>query len=144
MYKIPPPPPCGVGGNNSGHPKSGHLRDGGQGVMVRATLTITGGDGGPPTGACCMADGDCSIMSAIDCSFFMGATYQGDGSSCDDPDSSCGGSDCIGDLNGDLVIDGSDLAILLGFWNLPGADLDGDGNTSGPDLTILLGGWGPC
>ena len=109
-----------------------------------ATLTITGGDGGPPTGACCMADGDCSIMSAIDCSFFMGATYQGDGSSCDDPDSSCGGSDCIGDLNGDLVIDGSDLAILLGFWNLPGADLDGDGNTSGPDLTILLGGWGPC
>lgn len=145
-----------------------------------ATLTISGGDGGPPTGACCMTDGDCSVMTALECGLLQSSTYFGDGSSCDDTDLPCTilgaccvsgvgcsyvtqaacenelgaffpgqecASDpcgCVGDLNGDLVINGADLTILLGFWNIPGADLDGDGNTSGSDLTILLGAWGPC
>jgi polyhydroxybutyrate depolymerase len=109
-----------------------------------ATLTISGGDGGPPTGACCMAGSECSVMTALECGLLQSSTYFGDGSSCDDSDISCGGSGCLGDYNGDLVINGSDLATLLGFWNLPGADLDGDGNTNGADLSLLLGGWGPC
>jgi hypothetical protein len=51
------------------------------------------------------------------------------------------------DLNGDGVVNGADLAILLGAWGAcpkgapcP-ADLDGDGGVGGADLAILLGAW---
>lgn len=48
------------------------------------------------------------------------------------------------DLNGNGVIDGADLAILLGEWGWPGnADLNGDGVVNGSDLAIVLGAWGP-
>ena len=50
----------------------------------------------------------------------------------------------MGDLNGDSIVNGSDLTILLGSWGLPGGDLNGDSNTDGADLTLLLGNWGPC
>ena len=112
-----------------------------------ATLTISGGDGGAPTGACCRTGGECSVMTAIECDVLQDATYHGDGSSCEDLDVSCGGFDCIADLNGDLVIDGSDLAILLGAWNTKGdsiTDINGDLTVDGADLAILLGAWGPC
>ena len=52
--------------------------------------------------------------------------------------------DCPGDFNGDGVIDGADLTILLGDWGGAAADLNGDGVVDGADLTILLGGWGAC
>ena len=50
-----------------------------------------------------------------------------------------------GDLNLDFIINGVDLAILLGEFNSPGffADLDGDGLVDGRDLSLLLGNWGP-
>lgn len=49
-----------------------------------------------------------------------------------------------GDVNGDHVVDGADLAEILGTWgtNNPAADLDGDGVVSGSDLSIALGHWG--
>ena len=49
-----------------------------------------------------------------------------------------------GDLNGDGVVNGADLAILLGAWGEGGvpADLNGDGVVNGADLAILLGNWG--
>jgi len=55
----------------------------------------------------------------------------------------------VGDLNGDSVVDGADLAILLGAWG-PCAgikkdcvgDLNADGGVDGADLAILLGAWG--
>jgi hypothetical protein len=52
----------------------------------------------------------------------------------------------IGDLNGDGIVDGSDLAALLGAWGAcPGlpcpADLNGDGTVDGSDLAALLGQW---
>jgi hypothetical protein len=54
----------------------------------------------------------------------------------------------LGDLNGDGVVDVSDLLILLGAWgpcppsgDCP-ADLDGDGAVNVSDLLILLGNWG--
>jgi len=53
---------------------------------------------------------------------------------------------CIGDLNGDGIVDGADLAELLANWgqrNVP-ADLDGDGTVDGADLSLVLGNWGPC
>ena len=63
--------------------------------------------------------------------------------SCDLCDS---GTVCIADLNGDLIVDGADLGILLGAWtpNDLIADLNGDLIVDGADLGIMLGQWGPC
>ena len=47
-----------------------------------------------------------------------------------------------GDLDGNGVVDGADLAILLGAWGTNQYDLDGDGIVGGSDLAILLGDWG--
>jgi len=51
---------------------------------------------------------------------------------------------CAGDVNGDGVVDGADLALLLGGWETPAGDLNGDGTTNGSDLAVLLGAWGAC
>lgn len=57
--------------------------------------------------------------------------------------------DCLGDFNGDDIVNGADLSIILGFWGpcsssdcMP--DLDGDGVVGGADLTLILGNWGNC
>jgi len=54
-------------------------------------------------------------------------------------------SSCVllGDLNGDGVVDSSDLGILLAAWGATGhpADLDGDGVVGSGDLGILLAAW---
>jgi len=57
-----------------------------------------------------------------------------------------GDGTCVGDTNGDGIVDGSDLATILAGWGTddPVADLDGDGLVDGADLTILLAAWGPC
>ena len=55
--------------------------------------------------------------------------------------------DCPGDLNGDGLVDGADLTILLADWGLfvnSLADLNGDGLVDGADLSALLGDWGAC
>jgi hypothetical protein len=49
----------------------------------------------------------------------------------------CGGGQCVGDLNGDRVVNGADLGILLGAWGTPDADLDADGTTAGSDLGLI-------
>lgn len=53
---------------------------------------------------------------------------------------------CAGDTNDDGLVNGSDVAIILGAWNTanPVADLNGDGTVNGSDLAIVLGGWGAC
>ena len=48
----------------------------------------------------------------------------------------------VGDLDGDGVVSGSDLAVLLAAWGTSDADLNGDGITNGADLAILLAAWG--
>ncbi|MFM7133157.1 MAG: hypothetical protein ACKO0W_02445 [Planctomycetota bacterium] len=49
----------------------------------------------------------------------------------------------LGDLDGNGVVNGADLAILLGSWGTAGpGDLNGDGVVNGADLAILLGNWG--
>ena len=63
------------------------------------------------------------------------------------PNTPCAETPCTGDLNDDGVVNGADLAILLGEWGkCPGcvADLNGDGVVNGADLAILLGAWGEC
>ena len=54
--------------------------------------------------------------------------------------------DCPADLNGDGVINGSDITFIIGSWGTddPAADINGDGTVNGGDLTILLSEWGPC
>jgi uncharacterized protein (DUF2141 family) len=47
------------------------------------------------------------------------------------------------DLNGDGVVDGNDLGLLLAAWGTRGpADLNGDGTVDGNDLGLLLAAWG--
>ena len=47
-----------------------------------------------------------------------------------------------GDLNGDGLVNGADLGLLLAGWGEPGpTDLNGDGTTNGADLGLLLAGW---
>lgn len=58
-----------------------------------------------------------------------------------------GSSDCPGDLDDSGVVDGSDLAVVLGGWGpCPGclSDIDGTGTVDGSDLAIVLGAWGEC
>lgn len=49
-----------------------------------------------------------------------------------------------GDINGDGLVDGTDLALVLGNWNSSGVgDLDCSGVVDGTDLAIVLGNWAP-
>ncbi|MFO0963276.1 MAG: hypothetical protein U0625_10285 [Phycisphaerales bacterium] len=48
----------------------------------------------------------------------------------------------VGDLNGDGIVNGADLGILLGNWGNSGiGDLNNDGIVNGADLGLLLGNW---
>jgi hypothetical protein len=54
---------------------------------------------------------------------------------------------CSGDANGDNLVNGADLSILLGQFgqSVPpggGADLTGDGVVNGADLSVLLARFG--
>jgi len=57
-------------------------------------------------------------------------------------------SPCPADLDGDGLVGGSDVAVLLGSWGLSGPDLIGDidanGFINGGDLAVLLNSWGEC
>ena len=45
------------------------------------------------------------------------------------------------DLNGDGVVNGVDLSIVLNAFGTPNADLTGDGNTDGADIAFILNSW---
>lgn len=56
---------------------------------------------------------------------------------------------CPGDFNDDGVINGADLATLLGAWGacqdeFCAADLNFDGIVNGADMALMLGAWGSC
>jgi len=54
-------------------------------------------------------------------------------------------ADCTGDLNGDGVVDGADLGLLIGGWGTSGlGDLNGDASIDGADLGLMIGAWGVC
>jgi hypothetical protein len=64
------------------------------------------------------------------------------------PDS-CEVDPCPADVTRNGVVDGVDLAAILGAWGTDGqnqydCDIDNDGIVSGTDLAFVLGGWGPC
>jgi hypothetical protein len=96
-----------------------------------------------PRGACCAADGSgCFETTSCACAAYGGLFTE---------DVSCADiqcpAPCLGDLNGDGVVDVLDLLALLDAWGPnPGhpADLNGDGVVDVLDLLILLDNWGPC
>ena len=54
---------------------------------------------------------------------------------------------CLGDLNGDGMVDGGDVGLMFSFWargTETGADLNEDGMVNVFDLFLLLDLWGPC
>ncbi|MEY4103229.1 MAG: hypothetical protein RL461_431 [Planctomycetota bacterium] len=51
---------------------------------------------------------------------------------------------CPADLNGDNVVNGLDLGLVLAAWGTPKQDITGDSVTDGTDLGILLASWGAC
>ena len=55
---------------------------------------------------------------------------------------------CLADISGNGVVDGVDLAFVLGSWGSgggkAGADINGDGVVAGEDLAMVLGAWGAC
>ena len=54
------------------------------------------------------------------------------------------GDPCTGDLDGDGVVDVSDLLMIIGAWGTPDADITGDNMTDVSDLLIAIGAYGPC
>jgi len=105
-----------------------------------------------PTGACCFGSGFCLLLTAGDCAA-AGATWAGAGTNCSDGNGNGQADDCEpqappcpADLNGDGVVDGADLGVLLNAWGSTdaAADLSGDGVVDGADLGILLNAWGGC
>lgn len=53
----------------------------------------------------------------------------------------------VGDANGDGLVNGADLAVVLSAWGGGGgsaADFNGDGIVNGADLSIILGNWNLC
>lgn len=55
---------------------------------------------------------------------------------------------CFGDINGDGIVNGGDLALVLSDWGVCSgscpADFDGNGLVNGGDLAQVLAVWGPC
>lgn len=56
---------------------------------------------------------------------------------------SCG---CPADLNGDAIVNGADLALVIAAWGTAGtaADINNDGIVDSGDLAMVLAAWGPC
>lgn len=108
-----------------------------------------------PEAACCLPNGNCLVLTENTCNVVNG-TWAGIGTDCTDSNSNgtadaCEDDDpCIGDINGDGVVDVSDLLVLLGAWgpcgdpnNCP-ADFNDDDVVDVSDLLTLLSAWGPC
>jgi hypothetical protein len=61
------------------------------------------------------------------------------------PNPDCPEIPCPEDLNGDDIVDVSDLLELLSQWGSSGtADIDGSGTVDVQDLLLLLAAWGVC
>ncbi len=114
-----------------------------------------------PDGACCFKDGSCQLLVEEECTT-LGGTWQGAGAACES--ANCPQPEpCLADIVSnttfqpppDGVVDGADLAYLLGAWGPnPGSPADivsnvtfqppPDGVVDGADLAYMLGSWGRC
>ncbi|MFM7261454.1 MAG: hypothetical protein ACKO3W_12710, partial [bacterium] len=91
--------------------------------------------------------GGCVLVTDVDAAA-IGVPWNGPGTDCTDADGDGFADLCPPpaepDINGDGVVDGADLSILLSVWGdeYPPADLDFDGEVGASDLAILLSVWG--
>lgn len=116
----------------------------------RAT-ELCGFCGAPGAGDCLIANGSpacndlgCCAQVCQNDSFCCQTTW--DQVCANEATEICCLSACTGDLDGNGVVDGGDLGVLLGAFGGSGtcADFDGNGEVNGADLGILLGAWGDC
>ncbi|MEC8559017.1 MAG: cellulose binding domain-containing protein [Planctomycetota bacterium] len=56
------------------------------------------------------------------------------------------GMGCMGDLTGDMMVNGEDLTFMLARWGQSDqvADMNQSGSVDGADVTLLLSKWGMC
>jgi len=56
--------------------------------------------------------------------------------------------DCLGDVDGDALVNGADIGAVLAAWGLASrnasTDTNRDGAVDGADLGVVLSQWGPC
>ncbi len=96
-------------------------------------------------GRCCIPNGDCVFTWTLVCEQGLGGTFIG----CQ-PCSEC----CAPDLNGDQVVNGNDLLIVINGWgpcpapciNGPPCppDINNDCTVNVSDLLAVINSWGPC
>jgi hypothetical protein len=75
----------------------------GRGLLANEDAGAPGGPAGKVFGACCLEDGTCIEATKVDCQE-AGGQYQGDFTSCKEVDCEVGVT-CLGDVNGDGVVD---------------------------------------
>jgi hypothetical protein len=120
------------------------------GSLNYAAPTYTCGD--PTAGDCAVAHGNAFCADACCCAYVGGldpycVTVRWDAicvTAAAGCAANCTALPCPADFNGDRVVAGADLGMLLGGWGGPDYDLNGDGISDGADLGILLGAWGNC
>lgn len=115
-----------------------------QGIWSLVASDAVGGDSGVLTTACIeiTTAPDCNLNGVDDAVDIVAGT-SADANQDGVPDE-CG---CIADLDGNGLVNGADLAVLLGAWGPCGGcggDLTGDGNVLADDLAVLLSSWGAC
>jgi hypothetical protein len=90
---------------------------------------------------------DCNNDGVVDYGQILrGELADADGNGVPD---TCEQDPCPGDINDSGVVNGTDIAIILGAWDtsggkFPRTDTDGNGIVDAADLAVVLGGWGPC
>jgi hypothetical protein len=94
--------------------------------------------------ACCLDDGTCINTVSEGACASLGGVFHGTEGSC--LDVACPDVSCICDINGDGLVDVSDLLSLLAAWGTDDVDADftGDGTVDVEDLLVLLAAWGDC
>jgi hypothetical protein len=136
---------------------------------IREALEIIKADQ-PAGGLCCTTDGDCfSPVTQQDCELNWGGVWSQAGGceiDCNDnqrsdtceillgltaDDNGNGIPDeceCVGDINGDFMVNIDDLLKVLNVWgcvrDCPNEDLNGDDVVDVGDLLIILDSWGDC
>jgi len=107
------------------------------GSAWKGTLTATPT---PENGACCFpACIGCVITTQEFCVPAGGLAFFGAGSTC----AGLNCNPCAADFNGDLMVNGADLSVLLfAFGNTAAGDANCDGLTNAADLSVLLATFG--
>ncbi len=101
------------------------------------------------TGACCLTNGNCLVLTAADCGV-VGGSWAGANTPCTDFNGNgtadaCERPSCPADWDGSGGIDGDDIPAFFADWQQGNADIDGSGGTDGDDITFFFVRWeGGC